>query len=172
MKNTAHTILIRPYPSPVGTLLLGCYCDKLCMCDWVESRHPGRVQVRLQKSLGAVCVEENSEVMKEAARQLDDYFACRRVGFDLPLLFVGSDFQKKVWQALLEIPYGKTISYKQLAIGIGAPSAVRAVAGANGANALSIIVPCHRVVGVDRSLTGYAGGLAAKKFLLDLERNR
>ncbi len=171
MKNSANVIRIRPYTSPCGTLLLGSYHDSLCLCDWVESRHPGRTRRRLQSLLGAECVEADSHVLREAARQLDDYFAHGRTRFDLPLLWVGSDFQKKVWQALLGIPYGQTISYKELAIGIGAPSAVRAVANANGANALSIIVPCHRVVGADHSLTGYAGGLAAKKFLLKWEQN-
>ena len=91
------------------------------------------------------------------------------VQFDIPMLFAGTDFQKKVWHKLLEIPYGVTISYGELATQLGMPKAVRAVANANGANAISIIVPCHRVIGSDHSLTGYGGGLAAKKKLLELE---
>ena len=87
----------------------------------------------------------------------------------MPLLFVGSHFQKSVWQMLLEIPYGQTISYGEMARRIGMPKAVRAVANANGANAISIFAPCHRVIGSDRSLTGYGGGLDTKKFLLALE---
>ena len=90
----------------------------------------------------------------------------------MPLLFVGSDFQKSVWQMLLEIPYGQTISYGEMARRIGIPKAVRAVANANGANAISIFAPCHRIIGSDRSLTGYGGGLEAKKFLLELEGAR
>lgn len=103
-------------------------------------------------------------------RQLDEYFAKERKEFDLPLMFVGTGFQKSVWNALLSIPYGKTESYGALAARLGRPTAVRAVAGANGANAISIIVPCHRVIGSDHSLTGYGGGIEAKKYLLELEQ--
>ena len=104
-----------------------------------------------------------------ACRQLDEYFRHERQSFDLPLFFVGTEFQKKVWQTLLTIPYGTTVSYAYLARRIGMPRAVRAVANANGANAISIFVPCHRVIGSDGSLTGYGGGLPAKKYLLELE---
>ena len=92
-----------------------------------------------------------------------------RKEFDVPLLFVGTDFQKTVWNELLEIPFGKTVSYGEMAQRIGMSKAVRAVANANGANSISIFAPCHRVIGSDRSLTGYGGGLPAKKFLLELE---
>ena len=104
-----------------------------------------------------------------AVRQLDEYFAGRRRAFDLPLLLAGTDFQVKVWNELLNIPFGETISYGDLAQRIGMPKAVRAVANANGANPLSVFVPCHRVVGSDRSLTGYGGGIEAKRRLLELE---
>jgi methylated-DNA-[protein]-cysteine S-methyltransferase len=110
-----------------------------------------------------------SEVIEKAARQLDEFFAGKRKEFDLPLLFVGTDFQKAVWNELLKIPFGKTVSYGEMALRIGMPKAVRAVANANGANSISIFAPCHRVIGSDRSLTGYGGGLSAKKFLLELE---
>ena len=110
-----------------------------------------------------------SEVIEKAARQLDEFFAGKRKEFDVPLLFVGTDFQKTVWNELLEIPFGKTVSYGEMAKRLDIPNAVRAVANANGANALSIFVPCHRVIGSDRSLTGYGGGLTAKKYLLELE---
>ena len=110
--------------------------------------------------------------MEQTARQIDDYFASRRQSFDLPLLFAGSDFQKAVWHALLQIPYGSTISYAELARRIGRPTAVRAVANANGANALSIIVPCHRVIGSNGTLFGYGGGAQAKEMLLNLEGTR
>ena len=107
---------------------------------------------------------------QEAARQLDEYFKGERQAFDLPLVMAGSDFQQRVWQELLKIPYGGTISYGELAKRIGQAQAVRAVANANGANALSIFIPCHRVIGSNRSLTGYAGGLAAKQYLLAWEQ--
>ena len=103
-------------------------------------------------------------------RQLDEYFAKKRKEFDLPLMFVGTEFQKSVWDALLSIPYGKTESYGALAARLGRPKSVRAVAGANGANAISIIVPCHRVIGSNHSLTGYGGGIEAKRYLLELEQ--
>ena len=143
--------------------------DNLCLCDWTIEKHHGRVVRRLRKILHADYKETTSDVLSETVRQLDGYFAGKRRNFTIPLLFVGTDFQKKVWNKLLEIPYGKTVSYGELARMIGMPKAVRAVANANGANAISILAPCHRVIGSDHSLTGYGGGLAAKKLLLDLE---
>ena len=101
--------------------------------------------------------------------ELDEYFGGRRRTFDIPLLTVGTDFQKSVWQALLEIPYGETRSYMQIAERIGTPKGVRAVAQALGANGISILIPCHRVIGADGTLTGFAGGLDAKRRLLETE---
>ena len=103
--------------------------------------------------------------------ELSEYFAGKRKEFDLPLLFVGTDFQKKVWEGLCKIPYGETVSYGAQAERLGCPKAVRAVATANGANAIAVFVPCHRVVGSDGSMTGYAGGLDVKRFLLSLEKS-
>jgi methylated-DNA-[protein]-cysteine S-methyltransferase len=103
--------------------------------------------------------------------QIDGYFNGKRKIFDLPLDLKGTEFQKKVWNELLKIPFGKTISYKELSIRMGNLKAIRAVAAANGANPVSIIVPCHRVIGSDGSLTGYAGGLWRKRWLLDFENN-
>lgn len=168
MKNR---IYIQRYQAPCGGLLLGSFGDRLCLCNWTEEKHPGRVDRRLQSLLDAGYVEEPSDVTQEAARQLDEYFSRCRRAFDMPLLFVGTDFQKKVWERLMEIPYGQTVSYGGMAAGLGVPESVRAVANANGANAISIFAPCHRVIGSDRSLTGYGGGLEAKQFLLSLERN-
>ena len=112
------------------------------------------------------------ERFAEARGQLDDYFAGRRKEFHLPLDLAGTTFQLLVWEALQRIPYGQTVTYGQLARGIGRPKAVRAVGAANGRNPVSIIVPCHRVIGSDGSLTGYAGGLDVKRALLDLEAGR
>lgn len=106
----------------------------------------------------------------EACRQLREYFAGKRTRFTLPLHFAGTDFQNTVWHALCDIPFGETTSYGVLAGRIGRPTASRAVGAANGANPLPIIVPCHRVIGTDRSLTGFGGGIETKKFLLDHER--
>ena len=162
-------IIVRRYSSPCGELLLGSYGDSLCMCDWLTERHRDHADRRLERVLNAHTVEGTSSATENAARQLDEYFAGLRTGFDVPLLFAGTDFQKTVWRALLGIPYGKTVSYKELARKIAMPDAVRAVANANGANSISIFAPCHRVIGSDGSLTGYGGGLDKKLFLLDLE---
>ena len=112
---------------------------------------------------------EETDLIKETKRQLDEYFAGKRTEFDVPLLFAGTDFQKTVWNALLNIPYGKTVSYATLSQDLGKLKAIRAVAAANGANSISILVPCHRVIGSNQKLVGYAGGLPAKQWLLDLE---
>ena len=100
---------------------------------------------------------------------MEEYFARKRKAFDIPLLFIGTDFQKSVWQELLNIPYGKTVSYGELSQKLGNSKAVRAVATANGANAISIFVPCHRVIGSNHKLVGYAGGLEAKKLIFMID---
>lgn len=164
-----NIIWVMSYESPCGKLLLGSFGDKLCLCDWQTEGHRDRVDRRLKRTLCAEYAEMPSDVIAEAVKQLDEFFAGKRKSFDVPLLFVGTDFQKTVWNELLKIPFGKTISYGEMARRIGMPNAVRAVANANGANAISIFAPCHRVIGSDHSLTGYGGGLPTKKFLLDLE---
>lgn len=111
-------------------------------------------------------------LISEATRQLTEFFAGNRKDFDLPLTLTGTDFQMSVWQALQTIPYGETRSYKDIAILIGNPKASRAVGLANNRNPISIIVPCHRVIGQNGSLTGYGGGLAAKEYLLELEKGK
>ena len=113
--------------------------------------------------------EDPTPLLEEAARQLEEYFAGQRKVFSLPLAPKGTEFQLRVWQALLQSPYGETRSYGELAAMVGNPKACRAVGGANHRNPLSILIPCHRVVGTGGSLTGYAGGLAIKEFLLKLE---
>lgn len=133
----------------------------------------GRVPAKLAAALdapGGSADEATEAVLEEAARQLAEYFDGRRRAFDLPLALEGTPFQRRVWDALLGIGYGETVSYGRVADRIGQPTAVRAVGRANGQNPISIIVPCHRVVGGDGSLTGYGGGLDNKARLLDLER--
>ena len=115
---------------------------------------------------------EETPLLAEGRRQLLDYFAGARRQFDLPLRPEGTPFRRRVWDALLTIPYGETISYAELARRVGSPKGVRAVGQANHHNPLSILIPCHRVVGKDGSLTGYGGGLGLKQFLLDLEEAR
>lgn len=166
MMKRKNTIVVSRYEAPCGTLLLGSLGDSLCLCDWRRGRDPDDVGRRLRRALGAEFAEGSSPVVVEAAAQLDAYFAGERRRFDLPILFAGTDFQKTVWNDLLRIPFGATLSYGAMARRIGVPRAVRAVANANGANSISIIVPCHRVIGSDGSLTGYGGGLEVKQFLL------
>lgn len=165
-----QNIITRKYEAPCGVLVLGSLGDKLCLCDWQVERHRAYVDKRLCRMLDAEFIEGTSAVIDNAVAQLDEYFAGKRMAFDIPLLFAGTDFQKKVWNALLSIPFGKTISYGEMARRICMPKAVRAVANANGANSLSIFAPCHRVIGSDNSLTGYGGGLATKEYLLKLEK--
>ena len=116
--------------------------------------------------------EKRTELLEEAERQLQEYFAGRLQHFDLPLHPQGTEFQKKVWKALMSIPYGETRSYGEIAKQIGNEKAVRAVGGANHVNPISIVIPCHRVIGKNGSLTGYGGGLKIKETLLTLERKK
>ncbi len=164
-----NIIIIKRYESPCGNLTLGSYGDKLCLCDWQVESHRNHVDRRLKKMLNAEFELGTSTVIETAVKELDEFFAGTRRDFDVPLLFVGTDFQKTVWNELLKIPYGKTVSYGEMARRIGNPNAVRALANANGANSISIFAPCHRVIGSDNSLTGYGGGLEAKRKLLTLE---
>ena len=164
-----NVIWIKRYESPCGVLLLGSLGDKLCLCDWQVEKHRDHVDRRLKRILHAEFKEGMPEVIEKAVTQLDEFFAGQRREFDVPLLFVGTDFQKTVWNELLKIPFGQTISYGEMARRIGMPKAVRAVANANGANSVSIFAPCHRVIGSDHSLTGYSGGPDAKRTLLKLE---
>lgn len=163
-------IQIHPYQSPCGELILGSFEGKLCMCDWtMNEERRDRIDKRIQTALHAHYEPGYSEIVAQAIAQLNEYFSGKRTTFDIPLLFIGTDFQKSVWQELLNIPYRTTVSYRELAVKLGNAKAVRAVAAANGANAISIFVPCHRVIGSNRKLTGYAGGLDAKKSLLNIE---
>ena len=158
----AATLAARTIATPVGMLTLVAEHGALIAITWPDDR-PGRVR------LSPLADRPDEPVLVEAAIQLDDYFARRRDRFDLPLAPRGTPFQQCVWAALQTIPYGETRSYAAMAVQIGRPSAVRAVGAANGRNPLSIVVPCHRVVGSGGHLTGFAGGLATKRQLLALE---
>ncbi len=151
--------------SPVGALKLVASERGLSAVLW-ENDNPKRVR------LGELVGSPDHPVLLQAERELAEYFAGDRTAFSLPLDAGGSDFQKKVWSALSTIPYGATRSYGELAREIGAPKASRAVGAANGRNPLSIVVPCHRTIGSNGSLTGFAGGLETKRQLLSLEAGR
>ena len=130
-----------------------------------------KINIQYYKTPFAEYIQEDSAVLLQTRKELDEYFSGERKEFTIPLLMLGSDFQKSVWNALLQIPYGKTASYLELSKTIGNEKAVRAVANANGANAMSIVIPCHRIIGTNGKLTGYAGGLPLKKKLLEIENN-
>jgi methylated-DNA-[protein]-cysteine S-methyltransferase len=143
------------YKSPIGTIL-------------IEGDNRGLSKLIFINNIENETVKED-EMSSLWKKQLDEYFTNKREIFDLPLDLKGTEFQKKVWNELMKIPFGKTITYKELSLRLGNLKAIRAVAAANGANPVSIIVPCHRVIGSDGSLTGYAGGLWRKRWLLDFE---
>ncbi len=162
MTDTADRTCTR-YDSPLGPMLIAARTGELAGLWFEGQKHwPADAQGWLR--------DDGHPVLVQARRQLDDYFAGRRAGFDLPLdLSGGTAFQARVWQALRRIPAGTTLSYSALAASIGAPAAVRAVGAAVGRNPVSIVVPCHRVLGAGGALTGYAGGLERKNALLRLE---
>ena len=164
-------INIQYHKTSIGELLLGSFEDKLCLLDYRHRKKRSSVDKRIQTAAKAGYVEQNDKVIDTAKHQVDEYLSGNRRTFDIPLLMFGTDFQKQVWNALLTVPYGVTSNYLQLAKSINNEKAVRAVASANGANAMSIIIPCHRIIGSDGSLVGYAGGLTAKKRLLNLENS-
>jgi len=164
-------IKIQYYKSPIGELLLGSYENKLCIADMRYRKKRTTIDNRIQQGLNAEYVEEPSEVVTQTIKELEEYFRYERKEFSIPLLLVGTEFQKSVWQGLIDTPFGTTSSYLELAKRIGNEKAVRAVASANGANAIAILVPCHRIIGSNGELVGYAGGLDVKRKLLEVESN-
>jgi len=148
---------------------LGSFEDKLCLCDWRYRKMRNSIDKSLRTRLNAGFVEEITSVVENTISQLGEYFDGKRTEFKIPFVLIGSDFQKRVWNELLQIPYGKTESYLGLSKKMGYEKAIRAVAAANGANQISIIVPCHRIVGRNGKLVGYAGGLPVKMKLLNIE---
>ncbi len=144
---------------------------KLCVCDWRHRKMRTAIDARIIKALGITYVENTNNLITETIQQLEEYFNGNRTSFNLPLLLVGTPFQQQVWTSLQQIPYGTTVSYMQQAITLHNKLAVRAVATANGANAIAIIVPCHRIIGSKGKLVGYAGGLDTKAKLLQLENS-
>jgi methylated-DNA-[protein]-cysteine S-methyltransferase len=162
MVNNVPRHVYKRMQSPVGTLTLVATDRGLAAILW-ENDRPRRVRLNLEAE------QASHPVLVEAERQLTEYFAGRRKQFALKLDVSGTPFQRQVWNALLTIPFGETRSYRQIATQIGNPRAVRAVGAANGRNPVSIVAPCHRVVGSSGALTGFAGGLEVKARLLALE---
>ncbi|TDR71455.1 bifunctional transcriptional activator/DNA repair enzyme AdaA [Paludibacterium purpuratum] len=159
-------ILISRLTTPIGPMFICATEQGVCLLEFVDRRMLETEFEDLQRRLRARIIAGENEAIRQARRELDEYFAGTRPTFSVPLDTPGSDFQRTVWQALQSIPCGQTASYKQQAERIGRPQAVRAVAAANGANRVSILIPCHRVIGSNGDLTGYGGGLARKQWLL------
>ncbi|MEP7157664.1 MAG: trifunctional transcriptional activator/DNA repair protein Ada/methylated-DNA--[protein]-cysteine S-methyltransferase [Betaproteobacteria bacterium] len=165
-----HCLFSSWIESPLGAILALADDDGLHVFDWVDRRGLEREIVRLRARTKFAIVPGKHPVLDQAAREIGEYFAGTRSVFTVPLATRGTDFQRQVWEELLRIPAGTTRSYSEIAQRIGSPKSVRAVARANGDNFRGIIIPCHRVIGSDGSLTGYGGGLARKQWLLDHER--
>ncbi len=159
------------YTSPVGDLILGSIDGDLCICDWIGSPHKLKIDRRLMRSFDAAMEPGNSDTIRCAVSMLDSYFSDKEVSMNIPLRLAGTPFQRAVWREISHIPYGETITYRDLAIRVcGRPESARAVAQATGANPLSLFIPCHRVIAAASS-GGYAGGSVAKTYLLNHEKN-
>lgn len=170
MKRKSQVVFLQYYDAPCGQLVLASMGEALCLCDWNGMPCAERNKRRIARYVDAAYRTASSPVLEQAKLQLDDYFAGHRPSLHVPLHPFGTDFQLRVWQALLQIPYGETRSYLEVAQRVGNPRGVRAVAQAIGANGIGILIPCHRVIGSNRSLTGFTGGLDKKSYLLELER--
>jgi AraC family transcriptional regulator of adaptative response/methylated-DNA-[protein]-cysteine methyltransferase len=155
--------------TPMGAMVAGIHGKRLCLLEFADRRALESEIKDLEKRFATTAHPGRSPVHEELQQQLSTYFQGKLRAFKLDLEYPGSEFQQAVWASLLAIPYGQTRSYGEQAAAISRTKAVRAVARANGQNRLAIVIPCHRVIGADGSLTGYAGGLDRKRFLLDLE---
>lgn len=165
-------IEIQYFQTAIGELIIGSHKNQLCLCDWRYRKQRKQIDDRLTQGLGASYAIAESEVVANAKVELNEYFNKKREEFSIPLLLVGTDFQKSVWDMLFQIPYGTTETYLGLSKRLGNEKAIRAAAAANGANAISIFIPCHRIVGSKGELIGYAGGIKAKEALLCLEGHK
>ncbi len=162
--NTSH------HKTKIWELIIASFEGKICLLDFAFRKMRKTVDNRIKKGLNAEFIEKEDDVIREAKKQIDEYLEWKRKDFSIPLLTVWTLFQKQVWEALLQIKYGETASYLDLAKKINNPKAVRAIASANGANAIAIIIPCHRVIETGGGIGGYGWGLSVKKRLLKLER--
>ena len=162
-------VTVNRIPTPLGPMVAGAVDDALCLLEFADRRMLETQLVRLQKHLDCVFVPGTSEVFDRLAEELESYFSGEETEFSIPLVTPGTSFQQQVWTRLRAIPAGTTKSYRAIATEIGRPTAVRAVARANGDNRIAILIPCHRVIGADGKLTGYGGGLWRKKRLLEVE---
>jgi len=168
--NTQKMVCTTFIETPLGTMLAAAGERGLCMLEYADYKLLDLELKQLSAAFKAPLTPCEHPLFDALRQQLQAYFAGDRRDFDLPIDLVGTEFQKQVWRSLLQIPYGQTTTYARQAALVGKPSAMRAVANANGRNKISIILPCHRIIGADGSLTGYGGGLWRKQKLLDLEK--
>ena len=169
MDSRQNYIHVQYYQTKIGELILGSFKSKLCLLDYRYRKTRISIDNRLKKGLNAEFVEEDDNVIRKTKQQIEEYLDGKRQEFDIPILMLGTDFQKAVWRVLLEVKYGETLTYLELSRRINNENAIRAVAFAIGANAISLIIPCHRIIGSKGELVGYSGGLQVKKMLLKLE---
>lgn len=163
-------LYIQHIDTPVGKMKVGATDQGIVLFDFEYRRMIDAIMKRIFKGLGSEeYVEKTHPHIETLKQEIQEYFDGARKEFSVPLYLIGTDFQKRVWQGLLNIPYGDTRSYEQQSLFLGDAKAIRAVAGANGENGIAIIIPCHRVIGKNGSLTGYGGGLPKKKWLLEHE---
>jgi AraC family transcriptional regulator of adaptative response/methylated-DNA-[protein]-cysteine methyltransferase len=162
-------INIKRVTSPLGIILLGAGKESLVLLEFGDRRKLATQLKTLSDRFRCPVVPGTNDIIEKMETELDEYFCQERKTFTVPLSYPGTEFQSQTWSALQEIPYGETCSYQDLANVLGKPKAVRAVANANGCNRIAIVIPCHRVIGSDGTLTGYGGGLWRKQRLLELE---
>lgn len=165
-----ETLKYCTFETPIGDMYAVSSDQGICLLEFTERKELNKELKELAKHFETDIQEGESDYLTQLKKELTDYFNGELKSFTIPLIFTGSDFQKKVWNALLEVPYGETRTYMEQTLVLGDPKAIRAVASANGRNKIAIVVPCHRIIGSDGSLTGYAGGIDRKRFLLNLER--
>lgn len=160
------------HKTDIGELILGTFDGKICILDFRYRKMRTTVDNRIKSALKAEFIEQSDPTIEQAKKEVDEYLSGVRIKFDIPIIMLGTDFQKEVWTALLQIPYGRKASYLDLAKAIKKPRAVRAVAAANGANAIALVIPCHRIIASNGELGGYGGGLRVKRQLLQLEESK
>ena len=162
-------IEIQYYKTPYTEFILGSFEGSICLVDYRQRKKREALDRRIQNGLDARYIEQDNALLQKTRKALDAYFSGKRKTFDLPLLPVGTPFQRKVWKAVQKMTYCRMANYATIAKEIERPKAIRAVANAVGANPLAIIIPCHRIIGSDGTLRGYAGGVELKQKLLDIE---
>lgn len=172
MNSEKKVIFTDTIETPLGSMIAGATDDGICLLEYFEDNRPERGYVDLARLLDAEIIEGKHEHIKALQKELAQYFDGNLKAFTTPLVIAGTPFQEMVWKELLNIPYGTTRSYLEQSLALKKPDAIRAIASANGSNRIAILVPCHRVIGANGSLTGYGGGLWRKKWLLDLEKGQ